>query len=45
VAGSLYLFDSEESARGVSDIEVSYFDVDERLSAVTRSPVAVSQQT
>lgn len=60
IAGSLYLFDSEESARawgdgplraslgshpGVSDIETSYFDVDERLSAATRGPLAVSQPT
>jgi hypothetical protein len=59
VAGGVYLFDSEESARawgdgtvqqalgrypGVDDIEVSYFDVDERLSGITRGPLAVSQQ-
>ncbi|MBV9472885.1 MAG: YdhR family protein [Solirubrobacterales bacterium] len=28
---------------GVSEIEKRYFDVDERLSAITRGPVAVSQ--
>ena len=58
VAGSLYLFESEESARawgdgalrsslgshpGINDIETSYFDVDERLSAVTRGPLTASQ--
>jgi hypothetical protein len=54
VATSVYLFDSESSARawgdgpmvpalsahpGISNIDVSYFDVDEELSAVTRAPV------
>ena len=57
VAGSVYLFEGEESARawgdrvpealgrypGFSDVEVSYFDVDERLSAITRGPVANTQ--
>ena len=28
---------------GVSDIEARYFDVDERLSAITRAPVAAAQ--
>jgi hypothetical protein len=28
---------------GVSEIEARYFDVDERLSAITRGPVSVSQ--
>lgn len=29
---------------GVSDVEVRYFDVDERLSAITRGPVAAPQE-
>jgi hypothetical protein len=29
---------------GISDIEVRYYDVDERLSAVTRAPLAVSTE-
>jgi len=29
---------------GVSDIAVRYFDVDDRLSAVTRAPLVTSQQ-
>lgn len=29
---------------GVSDIEVRYYDIDERLSAVTRAPLALSAQ-
>ncbi len=29
---------------GIGDIEVSYFDVDERLSEVTRAPLAVASQ-
>jgi Putative mono-oxygenase ydhR len=28
---------------GISDIEATYFDVDERLSAVTRGPLTASQ--
>jgi hypothetical protein len=28
---------------GVSEIDARYFDVDERLSAITRGPVDVSQ--
>jgi hypothetical protein len=58
VAQSVYLFDSEESARawgdgplrsslgrypGIGDIETSYFDVDEGLSAATRGPLSASQ--
>jgi hypothetical protein len=57
-AASVYLFDSEESARawgdgpmkpalssheGIGDIEVSYFDVDEDLSAITRAPLTAAQ--
>jgi heme-degrading monooxygenase HmoA len=57
-AASIYLFDSEESARawgdgpmkpalsghdGIGDIEVSYFDVDEDLSAITRAPLTAHQ--
>jgi hypothetical protein len=30
---------------GISDIEVRYYDVDERLSAVTRAPLALTAQT
>jgi len=30
---------------GVSGIEARYFDVDERLSAITRGPLAVAQET
>jgi hypothetical protein len=30
---------------GISDIEVRYYDVDERLSAVTRAPVALTPHT
>ncbi len=29
---------------GVSDIQTQYFDVDERLSAITRGPVAATQE-
>jgi Putative mono-oxygenase ydhR len=29
---------------GVSDIEARYFDVDERLSAITRAPVTTAQE-
>jgi hypothetical protein len=29
---------------GVSDIDARYFDVDERLSAITRAPLEVAQQ-
>lgn len=54
VAGGMYLFDTEESARawgdgpmvpalsslpGVSDVTMSYFDVDEELTAVTNGPI------
>ena len=57
-AGGIYLFDTEEHARGwgdemlpnslgrlpgVSEIDARYFDVDERLSTITRGPVGVSQ--
>jgi hypothetical protein len=28
---------------GISDIEASYFDVDEQLSAVTRAPLLAAQ--
>ena len=28
---------------GTSDVDTRYFDIDERLSAVTRGPVAASQ--
>jgi len=31
-------------APGFDDVEVSYFDVDERLSAITRGPIAATQQ-
>ena len=30
---------------GISDIEVRYYDVDERLSAVTRAPLAFTART
>jgi hypothetical protein len=30
---------------GASGIEARYFDVDERLSAITRGPLAVAQET
>jgi hypothetical protein len=57
-AGGIYLFDSEDHARGfgdkipeslgqlpgVGDIDRRYFDVDERLSAITRGPVAATQE-
>src|SRR5690349_15846860 len=33
------------SLLGVSEISARYFDVDERLSAITRGPVAAVQQT
>jgi heme-degrading monooxygenase HmoA len=54
---SVYLFDSEESARawgdgplvpalssnkGVGDIEVGYYDVDEHLSAITHTPMVAA---
>jgi hypothetical protein len=56
--GGIYLFDSEEHARGfgdhipdllnqlpgVGDIDRRYFDVDERLSAITRGPVGATQE-
>jgi hypothetical protein len=56
--GGIYLFDSEEHARGfgdqipeslgrlpgVSEIDRRYFDVDERLSAITRGPLAATQE-
>jgi hypothetical protein len=57
-AGGVYLFDSEEHARGwgdgtiqgllsqepgVSNVSVSYYDIDEQLSAITRAPFAVPQ--
>lgn len=29
---------------GISDIETSYYDVDERLSAITRGPLAAASQ-
>ena len=29
---------------GTSEVDTRYFDIDERLSAVTRGPVAVSQE-
>ena len=31
------------AALGTSDVDTRYFDIDERLSAVTRGPVAASQ--
>jgi heme-degrading monooxygenase HmoA len=59
-AASVYLFDSEESARawgdgpmkpalsgheGIGDIEASYFDVDEDLSAITRAPITAPERS
>jgi hypothetical protein len=57
-AGGIYLFDTEEHARGfgdsvpaslgrlpgVGDIDRRYFDVDEKLSAITRGPVEAAQK-
>jgi hypothetical protein len=30
---------------GISNVETSYYDVDEKLSAITRAPIAVPQTT